>query len=294
MLWCGLSNAGEFHAHPPGRWLPVPALVVLLATGAPPLAASEPAGAAGAIPRAHPGQRPAGPQRRGPRQPDRRGAGLVPRRLEGRSAGPLGLRAPVRAPDVQEHGAHAGRADRPADRGCRRQQQRLHRRRHHQLLRGRAEQLPADAAVGRGRAPVQPQRRRRPTSSPSARWCRRNTGRACWPIPTASCSTAIDPHSYAVHPYQRPTIGSIEDLDAASLRGRDRLPRDVLPARQRDPDRRRRLRPEAARCLGRPVFRLDPEAGRADPAGRPRPNRRAAKTSATPKPARPRRCRRWR
>lgn len=28
---------------------------------------------------------------------------------------------------------------------------------------------------------------------------------------------AIDPHSYAVHPYKRPTIGSIEDLDAASL-----------------------------------------------------------------------------
>jgi zinc protease len=28
---------------------------------------------------------------------------------------------------------------------------------------------------------------------------------------------AIDPRSYAVHPYQRPTIGSIEDLDAASL-----------------------------------------------------------------------------
>ncbi len=28
---------------------------------------------------------------------------------------------------------------------------------------------------------------------------------------------SIDPHSYAVHPYQRPTIGSIEDLEAASL-----------------------------------------------------------------------------
>ncbi|MEO7072459.1 MAG: pitrilysin family protein [Rhodanobacter sp.] len=27
----------------------------------------------------------------------------------------------------------------------------------------------------------------------------------------------IDPHSYTVHPYKRPTIGSIEDLDAASL-----------------------------------------------------------------------------
>ena len=35
--------------------------------------------------------------------------------------------------------------------------------------------------------------------------------------PYGKLFNAIDPHSYAVHPYQRPTIGSIEDLDAASL-----------------------------------------------------------------------------
>jgi zinc protease len=35
--------------------------------------------------------------------------------------------------------------------------------------------------------------------------------------PYGKLFNAIDPHSYTVHPYKRPTIGSIEDLDAASL-----------------------------------------------------------------------------
>ncbi len=35
--------------------------------------------------------------------------------------------------------------------------------------------------------------------------------------PYGKLFNAIDPHSYTVHPYQRPTIGSIEDLDAATL-----------------------------------------------------------------------------
>jgi zinc protease len=35
--------------------------------------------------------------------------------------------------------------------------------------------------------------------------------------PYGKLYNAIDPHSYAVHPYQRPTIGSIENLEAASL-----------------------------------------------------------------------------
>ncbi|KRE97651.1 peptidase [Frateuria sp. Soil773] len=35
--------------------------------------------------------------------------------------------------------------------------------------------------------------------------------------PYGKLFNAIDPHSFAVHPYKRPTIGSIEDLDAASL-----------------------------------------------------------------------------
>lgn len=35
--------------------------------------------------------------------------------------------------------------------------------------------------------------------------------------PYGKLFNAIGPHSYTVHPYRRPTIGSIEDLDAASL-----------------------------------------------------------------------------
>lgn len=35
--------------------------------------------------------------------------------------------------------------------------------------------------------------------------------------PYGKLFNAIDPHSYAVHPYQRPTIGSIAELEAASL-----------------------------------------------------------------------------
>ena len=35
--------------------------------------------------------------------------------------------------------------------------------------------------------------------------------------PYGKLFNSIDPHSYTVHPYQRPTIGSIEDLEAASL-----------------------------------------------------------------------------
>jgi len=35
--------------------------------------------------------------------------------------------------------------------------------------------------------------------------------------PYGKLFNAIDPHSYVVHPYKRPTIGSIEDLEAASL-----------------------------------------------------------------------------
>ncbi len=35
--------------------------------------------------------------------------------------------------------------------------------------------------------------------------------------PYGKLFNTIDPHSYTVHPYRRPTIGSIEDLEAASL-----------------------------------------------------------------------------
>ena len=231
-----------------------------------------------------PAQRPAGDQRGGPRQPHRHRAGLVPRRLEGRSAGPLGLRAPVRAPDVQEHQAHARRADGSPHRGRRRRQQRLHRRRRHQLLRGGAQQLPADPAVGRGRAAVQPQR-----------------GREELQVRARGGAGGISPERAGQSLRQavqrdRPALvhgASVQATDHRQHRGsrrrlaagRDRLPPDVLPPGQRHPDRRRRLRPEAARRVGRSLLRLDPEAGHAGARRSPCRSRRAAPTSATPKPA---------
>ena len=100
----------------------------------------------------HPRQRPSGLF--DPRHLDleRVGPGLVRRRIEGRSARPLGLRAHVRASDVQVDPQPGARADGPADRGCRRLQQRLDQRRLHQLLRGGPGQPSPAAALGRGRA----------------------------------------------------------------------------------------------------------------------------------------------
>ena len=50
------------------------------------------------------------------------------------------------------------------------------------------------------------------------RWWRRSCASGCWPAPTGGCSTMLLPeNTFAVHPYHRPAIGSIEDLDAATL-----------------------------------------------------------------------------
>ena len=53
------------------------------------------------------------------------------------------------------------------------------------------------------------------------------------------------------HPFHHSLIGSMEDLDAASARGRGRVLRDVLHARQRRADHRRRLRPGRGARAGR-------------------------------------------
>jgi zinc protease len=89
--------------------------------------------------------------------------------------------------------------------------------------------------------------------------------------------------SYDVHPYARPGIGSIADLDAATIddvrafhatyyRPDNAV---LVVAGNFDPaqlDRwvdqyRRQFRSGPARPLGRPVFRADPASGHADPAG---------------------------
>ena len=78
---------------------------------------------------------------------------------------------------------------------------------------------------------------------------------ACSPRRTACSSTPSRRSRTCEHPYKRSAIGSIEDLEAATLDDVVRLPRPLLPAGQRHAHRRRRLRCRAARCLGRQVLR---------------------------------------
>ena len=96
--------------------------------------------------------------------------------------------------------------------------------------------------------------------------------------------------SYDVHPYGRPGIGSIEDLDAATIE-------DVraFHATYYRPDNAvlvvaGNFDQAAARPLDRSIFRADRAAGRGDPA---RHRRRAAsgpRRAATPSTSRTRRC----
>ena len=98
--------------------------------------------------------------------------------------------------------------------------------------------------------------------------------------------------SYDVHPYGRPGIGSIEDLDAATIEDVRAFhatyyrPDNAVLVVAGNFDQAR------ARPLGRPVFRADRAARRRDPA---RDRGRAgadARRGATPSTSRTRRCRR--
>ena len=81
--------------------------------------------------------------------------------------------------------------------------------------------------------------------------------------------------SYDVHPYapagHRQHRGSRRGDD----RGRARLPRHLLPARQCGAGRRRQFRSGAARPLGRPIFRADRAARRRRSRASPRASRSA-------------------
>ena len=106
---------------------------------------------------------------------------------------------------------------------------------------------------------------------------------------------AIAPAAYLKHPYKRPSIGSIEDLEAATLDDVTAFHTPLLPARQRHArDRRRRFRAEAARTRGStstsPRCRARPSRWSAT-AATSRPGRA---TAALPSPGRRFRCRPWR
>ena len=168
----------------------------------------------------HPAQRPARDRAHRPQGADRRGQHLVPRRQQGRAAGPQRLRAPVRAPDVQRLGKPQGRILRAASKlvGAT-DHERHHQLRPHQLLPERADHRARHGAVDGIRPHGPPARRDRPDDARRA--ARRGAEReapgrepALRPGAGKCCSKALYP---AGHPYHHTTIGSMADLNAASL-----------------------------------------------------------------------------
>ena len=101
-----------------------------------------------------------------------------------------------------------------------------------------------------------PGRRARPISPPNARLWRKNCAAASSRSPTANYSISISPKislqtSSLCAPRHRQHRGS----GCSDDRRYSRVPRDLLSARQCDPGGRGQFRSEAARRLGRPLFR---------------------------------------
>ena len=165
--------------------------------------------------------------------------GLVPRRLEGREEGAQRLRPPLRAHDVQGLGA-------PRRRGAR------------ELHRGRSaaattppptstapttsRSSPATTWSGccgwRPTACARSTSRTR-TSSPSATWSRRSAGCGSTTRPSAGSSRWCCDKTYTTHPYRIPSIGSMADLDAATIQDVRDFHRTLLRAQQRHAGGRR-------------------------------------------------------
>ena len=77
--------------------------------------------------------------------------------------------------------------------------------------------------------------------------------------PYGSWNEKLLAHLFPVdHPYHHPTIGSMEDLDAASLEDVSAFFRDLLRAQQRGALGRRRRRPGAGARVGGPLLRAHP------------------------------------
>ena len=97
--------------------------------------------------------------------------------------------------------------------------------------------------------------------------------------------------SYDVHPYARPGHRQHRGSRRRDDRGRARLPRDLLSARQCGAGRRRQFRPGPARPLGRPLFRPDRAPDRRDSARHRARTRAQRRRAPTPSTSRTRRCR---
>ena len=233
----------------PRAFLAPMAMLVLMLSGA--AAAAQTTRPADRLPRAGAAERAEGDHRARPHHAQRHRAGLVRRRGQERSARPLRLRAPVRAHDVQGHPRHAGRVHGPADRGRRRHEQRLHPGRHHRVLRGDPRRRPAAADLGRSRADELAGGRQGQLQFRARRWSRRSCASGCSPAPTGGSSTTDLPEdSFAVHPYHRSAIGSIENLDAATLDDLQTFHATYYRPDNADAGGGRQLRPGAARTPG--------------------------------------------
>src|SRR5665213_2802043 len=193
---------------------------------------------------AHACERPARHHRRGSSRADRCDRRRLRRRREERSGRALGVRAPVRAPDVQGHGERQARVARPLHRRCRRLQQCLHGRGHHQLLRDRSVESPRTAAVGRGRSHGEPHRRpaelRHRTQGRDRRVRPERAGAAVRDALRA-CGRRV--HDASLQERRHRQSRSVE-RGVAGRRGR--VSQDVLPARQRDAGARGDLDPAQA------------------------------------------------
>ena len=121
-----------------------------------------------------------------------------------------------------------------------RRQQRDDLLRPHQLLRDAAvaPARPRPLAGGRPDGHAARRARARRTSTTSATWSRTRSARATTTGPTArSTRSSWPPSSPTGHPYHHTPIGSMEDLDAASLDDVQRFFRDLVRAQQRGPHR---------------------------------------------------------
>ena len=248
-----------------------------------------------------PRQRPAPDRRRGPPRARRRHQRLVQRRLQARAARQDRLRAPVRARDVPGLEARGqGRAHRPRP-GRRRHDERHDLARSHELLRDACRPisstsrlwLEADRMATLLDALSQENLdNQREVVKNEKRWSYDNRPYGTW-------QEKLQAHLYPPeHPYHHSTIGSMADLDAASLEDVERVLPDLLRAEQRGHlgrrRRRHRGRPSQRRALlrrhpgepGHPAARRPVAAADArwrDPRDRLRPGAAAAHLRRLPR-----------
>ena len=169
------------------------------------------------LPDLHPRQRIDGDPVGGSLHPHRARRDVVPRRLEERAPRAHRLRAPVRAPDVQ---GLEERPDRPASDvhlARRRGRQRVHDRGCDGVSPDRAVALPPAGAVARGGPHGGRCASISARSTPSGRWSRRSAAGATRTSRSACCRRSSTTTRSNVHPYKHTAIGSMRDLEAASI-----------------------------------------------------------------------------